>query len=82
VFCDEGWATIPNPIMGAEDFSYVLNRTPGARAFLGAAPEGGDWRACCPLHSNRMVIDERVMARGVAMHCAMAQAFLNGEPVL
>jgi hippurate hydrolase len=82
VFGDLAWATMPNPIMGAEDFSYVLNRTPGAMAFLGAAPEGGDWRACCPLHSNRMVIDERVMARGVAMHCAMAQAFLNGEAVV
>ena len=51
-------------------------------AFLGATPEGGDWRTCCSLHSNRMVLDESVMARGVAMHCAMAQAFLNGEAVL
>ena len=48
-------------------------------AFLGAAPEGGDYRTCCALHSNRMVIDETVMARGIAMHCAMAEAMLIGE---
>ena len=66
-----------HPMMGAEDFSYVLQRTPGAMAFLGAAPEGGDYRTCCALHSNRMVLDERVMARGIAMHCAMAEAMLG-----
>jgi hippurate hydrolase len=48
-------------------------------AFLGGSPEGGDFRTCCALHSNRMVIDETVMARGIAMHCAMAEAMLGGE---
>ena len=28
------------PIMGAEDFSYVLQKVPGAMAFLGAVPTG------------------------------------------
>ena len=69
---------MPSPAMGAEDFAYVLQKVPGAMAFLGATPEGGDWRSCCALHSNRMVLDERVMARGVAMHCAIAGAFLSG----
>ena len=67
------------PTMGAEDFSYVLNRTPGAMVMLGATPEGGDYRSCCALHSNRMVLDETAMARGVALHCAMAQAMLVGD---
>ena len=49
-------------------------------AFLGAAPEGGDYRTCCALHSNRMVLDESVMARGIAMHCAMAEAALRPGP--
>jgi hippurate hydrolase len=66
-------------MMGAEDFSYVLQKVPGAMAFLGAAPEGGDYRTCCALHSNRMVLDETVMARGIAMHCAMAEAALSGD---
>jgi hippurate hydrolase len=82
LFGEDAWMSMPNPVMGAEDFSYVLNKVPGAMAFLGAAPVGGDWRTCCALHSNRMVLDETVMARGVALHAAFAQAFLNGEDVL
>lgn len=82
LFGDDVWMSMPNPVMGAEDFSYVLQKTPGAMAFLGAAPQGGDWRTCCALHSNRMTLDETVMARGVALHCAFAQAFLNGDAVL
>jgi hippurate hydrolase len=69
---------MPNPMMGAEDFSYILQKAPGAMAFLGAAPEGGDYHTCCALHSNKMVLDETVMARGIAMHCAMAEAMLGG----
>ena len=76
LYGDKAWRTLPSPAMGAEDFSYVLQKVPGAMVFLGATPEGGDWRTCCALHSNRMVLDETVMARGVAMHCAYAEAFL------
>ncbi|MDR3511995.1 MAG: M20 family metallopeptidase [Caulobacteraceae bacterium] len=82
LFGEDAWMSMPNPLMGAEDFSYVLQKVPGAMSFLGAAPEGGDWRTCCALHSNRMVLDETVMARGVAMHCGFAQAFLNGDEVV
>jgi hippurate hydrolase len=79
LFGEAGWKTMPYPIMGAEDFSYVLNRLPGAMAFLGAAPEGGDYRTCCALHSNRMVLSEEVMARGIALNCAMAEAMLSPD---
>jgi hippurate hydrolase len=82
LFGEHAWRTMPTPMMGAEDFAYVLQRMPGAMAFIGAVPEGVDFHSCCGLHSNRMVLDERVMARGVAMHCAMAEAFLNGESVV
>ena len=78
LFGAQAWRTMPTPAMGAEDFAYVLQKVPGAMVFLGATPEGGDWRSCCALHSNRMVLDEAVMARGVAMHCAYAEAFLSG----
>ena len=77
LYGDSAWFPMTHPMMGAEDFSYVLQRTPGAMAFLGASPEGGDYRTCCALHSNRMTLDERVMARGIAMHCAMAEAMLG-----
>jgi amidohydrolase len=78
LFGDGAWRTMPTPAMGAEDFAYVLQKVPGAMVFLGATPEGGDFRSCCALHSNRMVLDENVMARGVALHCAYAQAYLAG----
>ena len=78
LFGEAAWRTMPHPMMGAEDFAYVLQKTPGAMVFLGATPEGGDWRNCCALHSNRMVLDEAVMSRGVALHCAFAEGFLSG----
>jgi len=79
LYGEEGWVTMTHPLMGAEDFSYILQKSPGAMVFLGAAPEGGDYRTCCALHSNRMVLNEDVMARGIAMHCAMAEAALTAE---
>jgi hippurate hydrolase len=39
------------PLMGAEDWSYVLERVPGSMAFLGVAPPGVVSPA--PNHSNR-----------------------------
>ena len=58
------------PVMGAEDFSYVLDAVPGAMAFLGTKPDGVKHAA--PNHSNRMVLDEGAMASGIALHAAMA----------
>jgi hippurate hydrolase len=62
------------PVMGAEDFSYVLERVPGAMVFLGARPEAGE---TAPLHSNRMRIDEEAMATGIALHAALALEWLR-----
>ncbi|ANP47777.1 M20 metallopeptidase family protein [Candidatus Viadribacter manganicus] len=77
---EAAWMDMPSPAMGAEDFAYILQRVPGAMVFLGASPEGGDWRSCCALHSNRMVLDERVMTQGAAMYCAFAEEFLSELP--
>ena len=79
LYGEDAWVTMTHPMMGAEDFAYVLQKAPGAMAFLGASPEGGDYRTCCALHSNRMVLSESAMARGIAMHCAMAEAMLGGD---
>jgi amidohydrolase len=70
------WITMQRPIMGAEDFSYVLQRVPGAMMMLGVCPEGQDWHTACPCHSNRMVLSEAALARGVAAYCAVAERFL------
>ena len=63
---------MPNPVMGAEDWSYVLQQVPGAMAFLGTCPPGEDFHRVAPNHSNRMVIDEDAMAVGVALYAATA----------
>jgi hippurate hydrolase len=59
---------MPDPIMGSEDFSYVLGRVPGALAFLGACPPGVDPSEAPPNHSNRVVFDEDAMVAGVALY--------------
>jgi len=61
---------MPTPVMGAEDWSFVLQQVPGSMVFLGAAPQGVERPA--PNHSNRMVIDESAMATGIALYAAMA----------
>lgn len=61
-----------NPLMGAEDFSYVLQRVPGALAFLGACPRGIDLEEAPANHSNRVLFDEAAMEHGVAMYAAFA----------
>lgn len=77
LFGAESWMTLDTPIMGAEDFAYVLEKVPGAMLFLGASHEGDDWRSCCGLHSNRMVLDDSVMACGAAVHAAIAERFMG-----
>lgn len=65
---------IPVPIMGAEDFAFILREVPGAIVFLGVRPEG---RESAPLHSNRMVLDEDALASGIALHAAVALRYLE-----
>ncbi len=61
-----------HPIMGAEDFSYVLQRVSGAFAFLGARPAHEVLQATPQNHSNRVVFDEEPMALGTALYAALA----------
>ncbi|HEX2648399.1 MAG TPA: M20 family metallopeptidase [Burkholderiales bacterium] len=77
LFGAQSWLTMASPLMGAEDFSYVLQKTPGAMLFLGVCPEGQMWKSACPCHSNRMVLNEAMLSRGVAAHCAIAENYLE-----
>ena len=58
--------------MGAEDFSYVLQRVPGGMAFLGGLLPGEEPGVAPDNHSNRVVFDESVLPIGVALHVAVA----------
>lgn len=70
---------MPHPIMGAEDFSYVLQRVPGTMMFLGGTPAGQDPARAAPNHSNRVTFDEDAMASGIAMYAAVALERLRGD---
>ena len=66
------------PNMGAEDFSYVLQRLPGALFFVGARPPEEDPATAPQNHSNRVVHHEPAMAVGAAVHTAVALRLLAG----
>ncbi|MCS7483445.1 M20 family metallopeptidase [Umezawaea endophytica] len=61
-----------DPLMGAEDFSYVLEQVPGAMAFLGACPPDVDLAVAEANHSNRVLFDDAAMEHGVVLYTAFA----------
>jgi hippurate hydrolase len=69
---------MPAPVMGAEDWSYVLQEVPGAMAFLGARPEVSG--PVHPNHSNRMILNEDAMAAGIAVYSGVALRWLSPAP--
>jgi hippurate hydrolase len=68
---------LPASSMGGEDFAYVLEQVPGAMAFLGVSARDEDASTRAPLHNPAMMIDESVLPKGVALHCAFATGFLE-----
>lgn len=71
----DNYLSMKAPVMGAEDFSYVLQHVPGTMAFLGACPaDVADPRKAAPNHSNEMRLNEDAMTSGVALYTAMALA--------
>jgi amidohydrolase len=70
---------VANPVMGAEDWSYVLQRVPGAMAFLGGCPPELTPRTAPGNHSNRVRFDESAMAVGIATYAGLALRHLATE---
>lgn len=66
----------PSPSMGAEDWSYVLQRFPGCMVILGVRPDEGPGAPC---HSNRMILNEAGMIHGMSLHAAIALRYLDGS---
>lgn len=77
MFGNEAFLRLRDPIMGAEDFAYVLEKVPGAMFFLGVSHKGADWQHCCGIHSTRMMVDETVLPQGAAYLAGLAQNFLE-----
>jgi metal-dependent amidase/aminoacylase/carboxypeptidase family protein len=76
VLGENAYIPMTAPVMGAEDFSYVLERIPGAMVFLGVRPESAEQAAPC--HSNRMMLNEDGMVAGMALHAGLALRSLAG----
>jgi hippurate hydrolase len=68
---------LPHPVMGGEDFSYVLNEVPGTMMFLGGTHLDRNPSTAPPNHSNRVTFDEDAMAAGVAIYAAVALRHLQ-----
>jgi amidohydrolase len=65
------------PSMGVDDFSYFLDRAPGAYYHLGCSnPVQG---VPYPAHSSRFDIDEDCLVTGVLTHAAVALRLMEGE---
>lgn len=77
VLGEDQYMEMATPWMGAEDFSYLLERFPGAFVFLGAAPTDGEPQPC---HSSRMRLNEAAFPAGVAMYAALALQELADKP--
>lgn len=71
----DAYLDAPAPVMGAEDFSYVLQQVPGSMAFLGVCPPDVEFHQAPACHSNRMMLHEPAMAIGVDVHTAIALAY-------
>jgi hippurate hydrolase len=71
----DAFVDMPAPLMGAEDFSFVLQKLPGAMVVLGVRPTGEGPRA--PVHSNRMLLNEDGMQAGIALNAAIALRYLE-----
>jgi hippurate hydrolase len=62
----------PNPMTGAEDFSFVLEQVPGAFLMLGACPPGADPATAPNNHAADAVFDDSVLADGAALYAELA----------
>ncbi|HEX5294985.1 MAG TPA: M20 family metallopeptidase [Streptosporangiaceae bacterium] len=71
-FGDGRFVLAPNPITGAEDFSFVLEEVPGAFVFLGACPPDADPAEAAYNHSPEAVFDDSVLPEGATLLTELA----------
>jgi amidohydrolase len=61
------------PSMGGEDFSFMLNKRPGAMLWLGNGPGEGD----CFLHNARYDFNDEALPVGASFLARLAERFLE-----
>ena len=73
------------PTMGAEDFSYMLERIPGCYAFIGNGDGGhreqGHGLGPCMLHNPSYDFNDAIIPIGAAYFVNLARAYLAAGPV-
>jgi hippurate hydrolase len=72
LFGEERAVTLPDPIMGSEDFSRVLDEVPGAFVFLGAGTEADPLTAASN-HSERARFDDSVLPDAALLLAELAR---------
>lgn len=77
-FGDERVRRSPAPVMGSEDFSYILERIPGTWMFLRATPPALDPGAVAPNHHPRAVFDDGILADQAVALATLAREALRG----
>ncbi|MFI6994326.1 M20 family metallopeptidase [Nonomuraea wenchangensis] len=76
-FGDERVRVSPAPVMGSEDFSYVLREVPGVFVFLRATPRDLDHETAAPNHSPHVVFDDAVLADQAVALATLAAGHLG-----
>lgn len=66
------FAPMTSPIAGAEDFSRIIERVPGAMLFLGAPPVGSDGIGRADNHSAHASFDDGVLPLGATVYAELA----------
>jgi hippurate hydrolase len=65
----------PNPSLGAEDFSYMLQKRPGCYAWIGNGPgEGG-----CILHNARYDFNDETLPVGASYWATLTEQILSAD---
>lgn len=73
VLPDDSVALLDDPVMGSEDFSFVLEQVPGTFVFMGAGPADAATAEAAPTnHSPRAVFDDSMLDREAAVLAVLA----------
>lgn len=73
-FGEQRVMVMPSPMMGSEDFAFVLAEVPGTFIALMTSPEGTDLRTVEWNHSPRVVFDDAVLGDQAAALASIAFA--------
>lgn len=74
-----GAATLVNPALGAEDFSYYANEIPGLFFGLGVAKDGAELGESAPNHSPYFYVNDKALPYGVRALASLAIAWLEAN---